>query len=70
MPKNTKVHRCVDAVKKKGHDESSAIAICQSATGQSYQTGKSKRESDGKPIGSPKSESSFEARLSRILTKR
>ena len=38
MPKNTKVARCVEKVKKtKGP---LAYAICQKSTGQSYATGK------------------------------
>lgn len=39
MPKNSKVGRCYDKLKKtKG--KSSAAAICQSSTGQSLKTGK------------------------------
>ena len=64
MPKNTKVHHCVDDVKRKGKDEGSAIAICQASTHQSYHTGKKKRK-DGKPVGSK--HESFERRLSRAL---
>jgi len=38
MPKNTKVAKCVEKVKKtKG---TAAYAICQKSTGQSYATGK------------------------------
>jgi len=44
MPKGTKVHRCVQRVKKQGRSESSAIRICQSATGQSYKTGKAPKK--------------------------
>lgn len=38
MPEGTKVARCVAKVKKKG--VGNPYAICQSATGQSYKTGK------------------------------
>ena len=38
-PKNTRVFRCVQKVKKK-NDIGAAIAICQSSTKQSYRTGK------------------------------
>jgi hypothetical protein len=40
MPKGTKVHSCVQKLKAKGKSESSAIAICQDSTKQSYQTGR------------------------------
>ena len=40
MPQNTRVYRCVHKLKKK-HGLGGAIGICQSATGQSYMTGKS-----------------------------
>jgi hypothetical protein len=44
MPKNTKVARCVDKVKKElrkdEKDPSSAYPICQKSTQQSYKTGK------------------------------
>lgn len=40
MPKGTKVHRCKEKVMKQGKKEGNAIAVCQSATGQSYATGK------------------------------
>lgn len=40
MPENSKVGRCVKKVKKTGKSKGSAIAICQSSTGQSYATGK------------------------------
>jgi len=39
MPKNTKVARCVEKVKRKGKGVN-AYAICQASTGQSYATGK------------------------------
>jgi hypothetical protein len=39
MPKGTRVHRCVDKVKKKGGVN--PYAVCQASTGQSYKTGKS-----------------------------
>ena len=42
MPKGTRVHRCVDKMKKKG-GSANPYAVCQSATGQSYATGKSLR---------------------------
>ena len=37
-PKGTRVHRCVEKVKRKGGGN--PYAICQAATGQSYKTGK------------------------------
>jgi hypothetical protein len=40
MPKGTKVHRCVEHVKKKGGGVN-PYAVCQKSTGQSYATGKS-----------------------------
>lgn len=39
MPKNSKVGRCVEEVKKKGGPYN-PIAVCQASTGQSYRTGK------------------------------
>lgn len=39
MPKGTRVHRCVDKLKRKGLG--GAYAICQKSTKQSYKTGKS-----------------------------
>lgn len=39
MPEDTKVHRCVEKVKAKGGG-ANAYAVCQSATGQSYKTGR------------------------------
>ena len=39
MPKNTRVHRCVDKLKK-AKEEGAAIAICQASTKQGYVTGK------------------------------
>lgn len=38
MPKGTKVHKCVEKVKKSRGN--AAYAICQKAMGQSYATGK------------------------------
>jgi hypothetical protein len=38
-PKNTRVYRCVQKVKKK-YDIGPAIAICQSSTKQGYRTGR------------------------------
>ena len=37
-PKGTKVHRCVQKVKKKGG--ANPYAVCQATTGQTYKTGK------------------------------
>lgn len=45
MPKGTKVHRCVRKLKKQGKSKSSAIAICQDSTKQSYRTGKKLKKS-------------------------
>lgn len=67
MPENTRVHRCVEKVKKDGHDEGSAIAICQKSTGQSFATGKGTRKSDGKKVSSPKSESKMLPSI-RVMT--
>lgn len=67
MPKGTKVHRCVEKVKRKGGVN--PYAVCQASTGQSFATGKRTRKSDKKPIGSPKSESSFARRLQAALDK-
>lgn len=53
MPRNTKVAKCVSDVMKSGKSKGSAIAICQSATHQSYQSGKTKTKS-GKTVGGPK----------------
>ncbi len=39
MPKGTRVHRCVQHMKAKGGG-ANPYAVCQSATGQSYKTGK------------------------------
>lgn len=39
MPKGTRVHRCVEKVKRKGGAKN-AYAVCQKATGQSYKSGK------------------------------
>jgi hypothetical protein len=41
MPKGTKVHRLKEKLMRKGKSKSSAIAIAQSVTKQSYKTGKS-----------------------------
>lgn len=38
MPEGTKVHRCVQDLKKKG--VKNPYGICQKSTGQSYATGK------------------------------
>lgn len=63
MPKNTKVHRCVEKVKAKGGVN--PYAICQASTGQSFATGKKTRKKDGKAIGSPKEE--FAKKVDDIL---
>jgi hypothetical protein len=39
MPKGTRVHRCVQKLKRKGGVKN-PYAVCQKATGQSYATGK------------------------------
>ncbi|RJQ24629.1 hypothetical protein C4577_07620 [Candidatus Parcubacteria bacterium] len=39
MPKNTKVSRCVEKVKKQGGDVN-PYAVCQASTGENYMTGK------------------------------
>jgi hypothetical protein len=44
MPKNTKVHKLADALRKKGHSKQSAIKIAQAKTGQSYKTGRKTRK--------------------------
>ena len=46
-PKNTRVFRCVQKVKKK-QEIGAAIAICQSSTKQSYRTGRSLKGGNGK----------------------
>ena len=43
MPKGSKVHKLADKLQKKGHSKASAIRIAQSATKQSYKTGKKTR---------------------------
>jgi len=48
MPKNTKVHRCVEKVKRKGNGVN-PYAVCQAATGQSYVTGKRLKKKHRKP---------------------
>jgi hypothetical protein len=48
MPEGTRVHRCVDKVKRKGGGN--AYAICQASTHQSFATGKSQTK-EGKPVG-------------------
>lgn len=40
MPKGSKVEKCYSKVKAKTGDAGKAARICQSATGQSLQTGK------------------------------
>ena len=46
MPKGTKVHSCVEKMKKKGGG-ANPYAVCQAATGQSYATGKKLRGNPG-----------------------
>lgn len=43
MPVGTKVHRCVEKVKRKGGGVN-PYAACQASTGQSYATGKKIRK--------------------------
>lgn len=43
MPKGTKIHRCVQSVMAQGKEKPNAIRICQSATGQSYMTGRTSK---------------------------
>lgn len=43
MPKGTRVHRCVQKVKRQGGAKN-PYAACQKATGQSYKTGKALRK--------------------------
>ncbi len=40
MPENTRVHHCVNKLKGQGKETGSAIAICQSSTGQGFASGK------------------------------
>ncbi len=40
MPEGTRVHDCVDKLKGQGKETGSAIAICQSSTGQGFASGK------------------------------
>lgn len=40
MPTGTKVESCYQQVKKEGHSEGSAAAICQASTGESLKTGR------------------------------
>lgn len=40
MPKNTKVHKIYDALRKSGKSKSSAARISQAATGKSLKTGR------------------------------
>jgi hypothetical protein len=47
MPKNSKVGKVYDALKKQGKSSASAAKIAQSVTGQSLKTGK-KSKSKGK----------------------
>lgn len=52
MPKNTRVAKCVEQVKKKGGGVN-PYAVCQASTHQSYATGMSKTKA-GKPVGGRK----------------
>ena len=45
MPKNSKVERCFQELKKAGKPVGSAAAICQKSTGQSLATGKKTKKS-------------------------
>jgi len=45
MPKGTRVHRCVDKVKKSGRGVN-PYAVCQASTDQSYATGKTLKETN------------------------
>lgn len=65
MPEGTKVHRCVEKVKAKGGNVN-PYAVCQSSTGQSYATGKSKTK-EGKSVGSKNEDTSFNGKLHRAL---
>ena len=47
MPKGTKVARCVKDVQKKGKGKVSAIKICQTSTGMSYETGRKAKTHKG-----------------------
>ena len=53
MPKNTRVHRCVDALKKAKEESGSAFAICQASTNQSYATGKKLKEAIAAKVTKP-----------------
>jgi len=49
MPEGTRVHRCVEKVKRKGGNVN-PYAVCQASTHQSFATGKS-RTKEGKRVG-------------------
>jgi hypothetical protein len=49
MPSGTKVSRCVEHLKAKG-TKGNVYAICQSATGQSYRTGRTLKHKRKKRI--------------------
>lgn len=49
MPKGTRVHRCVDKLKKEG-SSGNAYAICQASTHQNYHTGESLKGLKGKAL--------------------
>lgn len=67
MPKNTRVHRCVEKLKNKS-GVNNPYAVCQASTGQSFATGKSTRKSDHKKIGSPKSESKMQLPSIQVMS--
>lgn len=50
MPKNTRVAKCVEEVKKKGGPYN-AYAVCQKSTGESYRTGKPPKSKGAKKKG-------------------
>lgn len=43
MPPGTRVHRCKEKLVRKGYSVGKAIRVCQTSTGQIYQTGKRRR---------------------------
>ncbi len=49
MPKGTRVHKCVDEVKKKGGVN--PYAVCQASTKQSFKTGKKLKKSPKRKKG-------------------
>jgi len=63
MPKGTRVHRCVDKVKKSGKGVN-PYAVCQASTDQSYATGKKLKE--GRKSMKTKEEMSREITAQRV----